>query len=587
MSWHKTLLSYVQPRIWLAVVLMIGLTACSGLGGEPAIIATFPPESLVSNPPQPPDMARGAMIFAQRCSDCHGPNGAGDGSLIGPAEGQIPFVPESFLDTATAEDQSPVDWYLTITNGRIERLMPPWREALTEQERWDVALYTYALRYPADGRDTGSSLLTAQGITIAQPEARWFGLTDRDMVSRLGRFNADEQLVVAAYLRSLGVANWLPRNETANLVTPTPAGTLQISGQVTNGTTLSQAPADLETTLYVVSDRETRRLAATVTDAQGAFTFSGLTLSPEQRYWITVSYQGRLFASAMMNDPSQPAGVVIYEITSDPQVITLTGVIYEINLSDSELIVTQLMTLRNDSDSAYSTDKPLEGDRYASIEIPIPTNARVISFDSSDARFGFDESTRAVVDTAAVLPGQDHLIQIAYALPYTGQVDFEQTLGYGADGPVRILIPDGSGLSFTSSDLPALGQQAISNQVYQGYGRTLNQTSTTSIRFSISGGLANTSTAGNLIPADRLLILLMIVLACIIIGVAAFFRFRSPQRTAESVSDKQADILLDGLIRQIAELDEQHKQGEIGQATYERRRAKFKSRLTDMMDKSS
>ncbi|HEX2621782.1 MAG TPA: c-type cytochrome, partial [Phototrophicaceae bacterium] len=80
------------------------LVGCSGLAGEPQIIATVPPSTAVPTqlpdtgfPQSPPDLVNGAAIFAQRCVSCHGVDGRGDGELV--KSGQV-TDPGNFRDPA-------------------------------------------------------------------------------------------------------------------------------------------------------------------------------------------------------------------------------------------------------------------------------------------------------------------------------------------------------------------------------------------------------------------------------------------------------------------------------------------------------
>ncbi len=139
----------MKRRMWILITLAVAalvLSACGGLAGEPAIVSTeLPPPTVppeMGFPAAPPDMVQGAAIFSGRCTECHGVNGAGDGPRV--ASGQVVDVP-NFLDPAVPGAQRVSEWFDTITNGRIEKLMPPWRAALSEQERWAVAYYTYTM----------------------------------------------------------------------------------------------------------------------------------------------------------------------------------------------------------------------------------------------------------------------------------------------------------------------------------------------------------------------------------------------------------------------------------------------------------
>ncbi|MCX9076364.1 MAG: c-type cytochrome, partial [Candidatus Methanoperedens sp.] len=146
-------------RAYLSLSALLFLAACSGLAGEPQIVATLPsrPEVVdVGLPSAPPDIVQGAQIYAENCIRCHGPGGQGNGELV--LNGQIPTPPRDFTDPATTRDQALTEWFATITNGRLENLMPPWGNSLSESERWAVALYTYTLNYLPDQLDDGQTL---------------------------------------------------------------------------------------------------------------------------------------------------------------------------------------------------------------------------------------------------------------------------------------------------------------------------------------------------------------------------------------------------------------------------------------------
>lgn len=169
-------------------LLLLALTACTGLGGEPAIVRTIAPPTPVPTEPRRPsapiDVARGAAVFAANCTRCHGANGNGNGELV--VSGQVGAM-ASFLDPATTADQTPADFFATITQGRIEKLMPPWREALSYEDRWAVALYSYTLHYSQAQLAEGRRLYEAE---CAECHDLW-GTGDGDRVDELPDRPAD------------------------------------------------------------------------------------------------------------------------------------------------------------------------------------------------------------------------------------------------------------------------------------------------------------------------------------------------------------------------------------------------------------
>jgi len=90
------------------------------------------------------EVARGAELFRQFCAPCHGPTGAGDGSVVGP--NRIPPIPLLNLRSELTRGYS--DGYLwgMITNGR--GLMPSYRR-IPADDRWYVVEYLRQLQADA------------------------------------------------------------------------------------------------------------------------------------------------------------------------------------------------------------------------------------------------------------------------------------------------------------------------------------------------------------------------------------------------------------------------------------------------------
>jgi len=80
-------------------------------------------------------VARGAYLYQITCLVCHGPEGRGDGPV-----GQV-FEPKRPVDLndAYTQDQADGQIFFTLTRGRVT--MPFYRDALSQQERWDVINY--------------------------------------------------------------------------------------------------------------------------------------------------------------------------------------------------------------------------------------------------------------------------------------------------------------------------------------------------------------------------------------------------------------------------------------------------------------
>ncbi|WP_028635559.1 FTR1 family protein [Pseudomonas parafulva] len=84
-----------------------------------------------------PDQARGASLYAQNCSICHGDTGAGDG----PAGVGLEPAPANLRNTERLDQLSLFDLYNTLALGIDGTEMPSFADQLDDRQRWDVAAY--------------------------------------------------------------------------------------------------------------------------------------------------------------------------------------------------------------------------------------------------------------------------------------------------------------------------------------------------------------------------------------------------------------------------------------------------------------
>jgi mono/diheme cytochrome c family protein len=88
-------------------------------------------------------LARGGAVFEAQCSACHGPEGAGNGPILGP--GKFPFAPA--INSAASAARADGYIYGVITVGR--GLMPPYGEKVAHLDRWAVVAYVRQLERQA------------------------------------------------------------------------------------------------------------------------------------------------------------------------------------------------------------------------------------------------------------------------------------------------------------------------------------------------------------------------------------------------------------------------------------------------------
>lgn len=616
----------------LVLSLLVVLAGCGGLQSEPEIIATIPPPTPepqdLGYPRNAPDLALGAEIYAANCTECHGIDGGGNGELV--QSGEVPVM-TSFRDPETARNQTPAEWFDTITNGRIENLMPPWRNALTEEERWAVALYTYTLAYTPEQLADGETIYNAEcadchGLTGVGDGERAVELTRPvgDLTDQIEQVSLSDQVVytivtegqgsqmpayadelsddqrwaVTAYTRSLALTNIDAPNRQVEPPAETPEATaeteaaaaeLTITGSVINGTATGTVPDDLTVSLRLFDPQMNMDVFEQPLAEDRSFSFEDVPRGDDLRYIVTVPYRDRIFSSevAIAESGSLELPITIYEFTEDPEVIQITRMATQIQALGDGLQMTQVILFENTSDRLYTTSQALEDGRFASVAVSLPPGGVVVGFGAEQDRYLFVAEDSLVVDTAPVLPGEEHLVQLTYFVPYQRGAVIEQPVNYVLDGAVRVLIPGGT-VNATSEQLEMLEPETLDNTTYTVLGSDLSLQPGEAISYELSGdvgaaGIAN-ATGRQSSPTFLFGLLGMgIGLAVVLVGVVIFMTRRRESPRADAEADSQ---LTDALVRQIAELDDDFAAGEIDETAYQTQRDRLKARLAELMQRT-
>ncbi|WP_419160885.1 c-type cytochrome [Candidatus Palauibacter sp.] len=112
------------------------------------------------------DLARGEELFGQFCTPCHGPAGAGDGSVVG--LNRIPDIP--LLNIRGELTRGYTDGYIwgLITNGR--GLMPAYPR-IPAEDRWVLVAHVRRLQAEAMAEEAAAEEAAAAAAAAAEAEA--------------------------------------------------------------------------------------------------------------------------------------------------------------------------------------------------------------------------------------------------------------------------------------------------------------------------------------------------------------------------------------------------------------------------------
>ncbi len=557
------------------------LSACAGLGGEPEIVATVRPPAeptpVISAESWRPDIAAGARLFARHCTDCHGVDGAGQGDLV--LAGSIP-PPIDMTDLELVGAKSPLEWYDIITHGLIENLMPPWQNALSDAERWDVALYTYTLGYTDDMLARGESLWRERCADCAPPVQIPPVFSDADYARQLAQMPFAPALSQAELKAAVAYAR--VQSLEARPVDATAAELPGvIRGRVEQGTAGSALPPDLAVQLQFGDSAAGISRAETVAAADGSFSFADIPLTDEFTYVISAAYAGRLFNLRLPAGFSQDdvAIITVYDAAHDPFVVSVSRIdliVEALNLDGMGrgVYVSQIIRYRNDSDRLYTSGRGFDDGREAVLLLQFPDGARLLSNDAAGRYIvieGIESLPDSVIDTLPLPPGDFHEVALQYFFPDEDGLRFEQDFNNVVDAEVSIAL--GPGLE-VESDWLRLAESSSGRAVYRGQ---LSQTVDPRLSFGISGAPFESKSFGAaVISSESLPALMLIGGAALALALGAGYALRRRRRSEETDD-------ADALLRQLAQLDAEHESGQINHDLWHHQRRALKARLAALM----
>jgi mono/diheme cytochrome c family protein len=611
------------------VLLLISLvSACTGLAGEPDIVSTMAPRptSVPETFDRVVNLDQGASIFAENCVRCHGITGAGDGELV--LAGQIQDVP-SFTDPATIADMSLDEWFGVITNGRLEKLMPPWKDSLSAEERWSVALYTYTMSYTSSSFEQGQAIYEAQcadchavdgsGTDDGTSVQGLVNFTESSLQETLAAHQADLELdpavvddslsAVVQYTRLLSAESQaLPdpntvveqteptsteESTTDNATTqdvPTDTSDVPQSigilrGQIIQGTE-GGAPVDgLEALIHIYDSQLNEQIGEYVVGADGVYQYDEVVIRPDYAYRVTVNYNDVMFSSQIViGDPEtteMELDVTIYETGATEDDIVISSRAVQVNLTTQGLYIIEVVDILNTSDQVYVRDSFGGVEGQVSLGFALPEGAQLQLDHTDPNRIGLSEDGLTVLDLVPVLPNMEHYAQYSYLLPLENAREIVQPVDYTIDGPIAFYI-ENSHMGFSSPQTEFMETREFNGQQYDVH----IVSETPAIGDEITYGIELldnpvTNTSDNQTIPREVLAIVLVIGGLVLLGGAGVVIWRSrqpqPDEPAKSPTTQAS------LMKEIALLDNAYEAGDITQDDYQKQRDQLKKQLMVLM----
>lgn len=354
-----------------------------------------------------------------------------------------------------------------------------------------------------------------------------------------------------------------------------------VSGQITQGTAGGAAvPANMEVTLLALDAGALIAQFTARADADGRFIFNDVPIAASLTYVASTVYRQRAFSSPfVVADGSGDAlslPITIYELTEDRSVISIAETVIQIIASGETLEFRQSLRFINSADRLFTSSGDLGGGRFPSLAISLPPGSQPVGYDDA-SRYVSSPQTFTVVDTAPVLPGDQHQVVIVYIQPYDGRSALiEQQVNYPFNGAVRLLTWPET-LTIRGDGFAEDGSETLGERAYRRYSANLALPAAAALRYEILGAAAVVVPETSVNSQAALLGLIGIVgVGALIVALLLYLRGRSAQPSPAQ--------MIDLLTRQIAELDRLHAAGLLPHDVWHRQRDPLRARLAQLQE---
>lgn len=604
------------------------VTPPPGYQPPPDAQATAPAVTGLVFPVVPPNPANGAPIYAEKCAPCHGDSGLGDG----PNAASLPNPVPPLGSPEVARIAAPSDWFTIVTQGNLERFMPPFR-SLSDHERWDVVAYALLLHTSPEDLASGEELYQENCAAChgesgegGGPQAA--GLTTPDLSSQefmagksadalyqaitvgVGqqmpafgeKFSEEERWALADYTRSLTFASTAaaastsepapaaPISQTGVLTATLPLSDTQVLGLVTGfvmNASGGPAPSGAEINLHAFDQMQVVYTATTTLEEDGSYTFVDLELIPGRAFLTTMDYDGVVYGSdlavAEEGKSTLELPLQIYESTNDASSLSVDRLHYFFEFVDEKTIrVLELYIISNPGDKTVAAAK--EGEPVLTFQLP--QGATNLQFEDGELGGRYVQTPDGFGDTLPVRPGSgNYQVLYSYELPYNRKLELSRPMNLPIQAVV-ILAPEES-VKIEGEGIQDAGSRDIQGLQYHMYNGPAMQPGS-ELQLSITGkpqgGLSALTTG-----SSTNLLLGAGVLGAVLVAAGIWLYLRNRPEVdddeeylpAASATPESAESIMDAILA----LDDLYQDGKLPEDAYLQRRAELKARLESAMGK--
>jgi mono/diheme cytochrome c family protein len=569
----------------------------------PVLLITAAP-ARAQAPTDSPSVTGGQTLWSENCQPCHGPTGLGDG----PTTAQLPSPPPDFTDPAHARQSIPTEIFNTIKNGRMDKMMPPWKNKLTDAQIWDAVAYVWSLGTPAQNIAAGKAVFDTQcaachgqtgqgnGPQATAPINDFTNLTVMTGLSQadlLASYTTGSAHTDLTSLSQTDLQAALDYARTFSFIMPQRIGSL--IGQVTNAAT-GQPVGNITVTLHAFQNNAELETLTAQADETGHYRFDNLLTEHTIMYVVEGDYNHITYFSQepgmfLPDSNETTVNLSVSDTTTSNENIDVSQLHYLVSFGPGVANVMQIFIVGNRGDKTYI------GQNGQTFPFALPENATNVTFQNDPDGVRFIKTDSGYIDTEPVMPGPEGLTILAmYDVPFSGDT-LDINIPLPADvQAVNALVTD-QGATLTSQQL-----QFVENRDFQGNSFavftakdlpkgqpvSMNITGLKNLAFETVPGSPNPHAAAAVTGFNQQWAMWAILGlgALAVVFATVVYPLARPRLAAQTVpgDDTPVEIRRQKLLLLLARLDETYEAGDIDAVIYHRARNKYKAELAALLE---
>jgi len=583
----------------------------------------------------PPSPAAGQSIYQAKCAPCHGEIGLGNGVRATDLPNSVTAIGSSDV----ARNATPAQWFTIVSQGNLERFMPPF-PSLTERQRWDVVAYTYSLSVTPEiialGKDLyqvhctrcHGELGKGDGPDSVTAGAQLKKFTDQEFMSGraiqdfyqvitdgvlpgMPAFNTEladgQRWALANYLRWLTFAEQsvlITSTETIPLTDATVVPGTELSKEISTTLSLTNTqnlgfitgsvinasggdiPIGTEITLHGFDEMQMVISSTTTIDPDGTYSFPGIEMPMGRIFFSTLQHQGVTYGSEVNEIQSEiqelDLPINIYDTTTETIDLKVDRMhLFFEPMDDNTIRVAELYIISNNGNKTIVATQPGE----PNIRFNLPKGAQDLQFQEGELGGRYVLTEGGFGDTLPVYPGSgEYQVLLSYTLPYQRKLELSQTMTMPVDAIV-VMIPQGS-YKIKGADFDQVENREVQGMSFEMYNHSgLEAGEKLSMTVSGKAGkLLTSSKRGSLVIGLGSLGLVLILL-----GLWIYWRNKKenesgPLKVVDGVPPVEKEESPESLMDAILAIDDLYQAGELPENAYLERRTELKAKYKRIMD---